>query len=57
MLTKLEAVEGRIEVRFAFFLRKRAPVSGIESMLDYQGTLISETRAGVTPSGPRSACP
>ncbi|MDN3920713.1 GTP cyclohydrolase FolE2 [Roseateles violae] len=48
MLTKLEAVEGRIEVRFSFFIRKRAPVSGIESMLDYQGALISETRAGRT---------
>lgn len=48
MLAKLEAVEGRIEVRFAFFLRKRAPVSGIESLLDYQGALISETRAGKT---------
>ncbi len=48
MLTKLEALDGRIEVRFSFFLRKRAPVSGIESMLDYQGLLISETRAGST---------
>ncbi|WP_310387369.1 GTP cyclohydrolase FolE2 [Roseateles sp.] len=48
MLSKLEAQDGRIEVRFAFFLRKRAPVSGIESMLDYQGALISETRAGQT---------
>jgi GTP cyclohydrolase I len=48
MLTKLEAVEGRIEVRFPFFIKKRAPVSGIESMLDYQGALISETRAGRT---------
>ena len=48
MLGKLEAVEGRIEVRFSFFIRKRAPVSGIESMLDYQGALISETRAGKT---------
>ena|SRR6218665_1123969 len=48
MLTRLEAVEGRIEVRFTFFIRKRAPVSGIESMLDYQGALVSETRGGVT---------
>ncbi|MEJ6001936.1 GTP cyclohydrolase FolE2 [Paucibacter soli] len=48
MLARLEALEGRIEVRFAFFVRKRAPVSGIESMLDYQGALISETRAGKT---------
>jgi GTP cyclohydrolase I len=48
MLSKLEAVDGRIEVQFSFFLRKRAPVSGIESMLDYQGRLISETRQGLT---------
>jgi GTP cyclohydrolase I len=48
MLSKLEAQEGRIEVSFAFFIRKRAPVSGIESMLDYQGKLISETRTGQT---------
>ncbi|MBB4845488.1 GTP cyclohydrolase I [Paucibacter oligotrophus] len=48
MLTKLEALEGRIELRFPFFIRKRAPISGIESLLDYQGTLISETRAGLT---------
>lgn len=48
MLAKLEAVEGRIEVAFSFFIRKRAPVSGIESLLDYQGRLISEARAGQT---------
>ncbi len=48
MLVKLGATEGRIEVRFPFFIKKRAPVTGIESMLDYQGTLISETRAGKT---------
>jgi len=48
MLHKLEAAEGRIEASFAFFLRKRAPVSGLESLLDYQGRWISETRAGDT---------
>ncbi len=48
MLVKLGATEGRIEVRFPFFIKKRAPVTGIESMLDYQGVLISETRAGKT---------
>jgi len=48
MLDKLEAVDGRIEVRFTFFIRKRAPVSGIESLLDYQGAFISETRDGCT---------
>lgn len=48
MLDKLGAGEGRIEAAFSFFLRKRAPVSGLQSLLDYQGRLISETRAGVT---------
>ncbi|MBV8502474.1 MAG: GTP cyclohydrolase I FolE2 [Paucibacter sp.] len=48
MLEKLSAHEGRIEVRFPFFIKKRAPVSGIESLLDYEGALISETRGGKT---------
>ena len=42
------AAEGRIEARFPFFLRKRAPVSGVESLLEYQGRLIGETRMGAT---------
>ena len=48
MLDKLGAAEGRIEAAFSFFLRKRAPVSGVQSLLDYQGRWISETRAGAT---------
>ena len=48
MLDRLHASEGRIEAAFEFFLRKRAPVSGLSSLLDYQGRWISETRAGVT---------
>jgi len=48
MLDKLGAQEGRIEAAFSFFLRKRAPVSGLQSLLDYQGRWIAETRAGVT---------
>jgi len=48
MLDKLGADEGRIEAAFSFFIRKRAPVSGLQSLLDYQGRWISETRAGVT---------
>ncbi len=48
MLERLGAAEGRVQARFAFFLRKRAPVSGVHSMLDYQGRWIAETRAGVT---------
>ncbi|HEY6511837.1 MAG TPA: GTP cyclohydrolase FolE2 [Burkholderiaceae bacterium] len=48
MLERLGANEGRIEARFAFFLRKRAPVSGVQSLLDYQGRWIAETRGGAT---------
>ncbi len=46
MLDKLDAAEGRVEAAFSFFLRKRAPVSGLSSLLDYQGRWIAETRAG-----------
>ena len=48
MLDKLHATEGRIEAAFSFFIRKRAPVSGLQSLLDYQGRWIAETRAGAT---------
>jgi GTP cyclohydrolase IB len=44
MLDKLGATEGRIEAAFSFFLRKRAPVSGLSSLLDYQGRWIAETK-------------
>ena len=48
MLTLLNAAEGRVEAAFSFFLRKRAPVSGVSSLLDYQGRWIAETRTGLT---------
>ncbi len=47
MLEKLHASAGRIEARFPFFLRKRAPVSGVESLLEYQGRWIVEAKDGV----------
>ena len=48
MLERLQADEGRVEAAFSFFLRKRAPVSGVASLLDYRGRWIAETRAGQT---------
>jgi len=48
MLDKLHASEGRIEAEFPYFLRKRAPVSGVESLLEYQGRWIAEGRTGAT---------
>jgi GTP cyclohydrolase I len=44
--------------RLPFFLRKRAPVSGVQSLLDYQARWIAETRRPVSRrSGPRSGVP
>jgi GTP cyclohydrolase I len=34
MLLHLQAGSGRIEMRFPYFIRKRAPVSGVASLLD-----------------------
>jgi GTP cyclohydrolase I len=48
MLGRLGAAEGTVEAAFEFFLRKRAPVSGLASLLDYAGRWIAETRAGRT---------
>ncbi len=48
MLALLGANEGRVEASFSFFLRKRAPVSGVASLLEYQGRLIAEIRGAPT---------
>ena len=48
MLDRLHATEGRIDAQFPFFLRKRAPVTGVQSLLEYQGRWIAEARAGAT---------
>jgi GTP cyclohydrolase I len=56
MLVLLGAEAGRIEASFPFFLRKRAPVSGVESLLEYQGRLIAETR-DEAPTLPAVAAP
>jgi GTP cyclohydrolase FolE2 len=36
MLERLEARSGSIEMRFPYFVRKTAPVSGVRSQLDYE---------------------
>ena len=48
MLVKLETQAGRIEVSFPYFVKKIAPVSGVESLLDYEVTLVGDTRDGAT---------
>ncbi len=56
MLTLLGAQSGRIEASFPFFLRKRAPVSGVESLLEYQGRFIVDARCEA-PTLPAVAAP
>jgi len=47
MVDHLDAEEGRVDMHFPYFMRKSAPVSGVESLLDYQVTLSGEFAAGV----------
>ncbi|MGE0876093.1 MAG: GTP cyclohydrolase FolE2 [Burkholderiales bacterium] len=47
MVDKLEAEEGRIEMRFPYFVDKAAPVSGVRSLMDYDVSFIGEIRDGV----------
>jgi GTP cyclohydrolase I len=46
MLERLEADAGYIEARFPYFVAKRAPASGVESLMDYEVTF----RAAATPA-------
>ena len=48
MAELLEADSGYIEMNFPYFVNKKAPVSGVESLLDYEVSLIGEISAGVT---------
>lgn len=48
MVDMLEADSGNIEMRFPYFVNKKAPISGVESLLDYDVTLIGEINKGVT---------
>src|SRR5499427_267216 len=57
MTARLEADTGRIEMSFPFFVMKRAPVSGVESLMDYRATLIGELRNGHTEMWLRVAVP
>src|ERR1700734_3048137 len=47
MATRLDADAGHIEMSFPYFVTKRAPISGVESLMDYHASLIGEIRDGV----------
>ena len=46
MLSRLDAGSGEIELAFPYFIRKAAPVSTVESLLDYDVRMIIGKRAG-----------
>ncbi len=42
MRTTLDAESGHIEMSFPYFINKTAPISGVQSLLDYDVTLVGE---------------
>jgi len=44
MAERLESDQGHIEMSFPYFVNKKAPISGVESLLDYEVTLIGEIK-------------
>lgn len=47
MLKLLDASEGRIELTFPYFVKKIAPVSKVESLMDYEVSLICDIKDSV----------
>ena len=45
---RLEAHSGHIEMHFPYFVSKKAPVSGVESLMDYAVTFIGERHGETT---------
>ncbi|HEX2494571.1 MAG TPA: GTP cyclohydrolase FolE2 [Steroidobacter sp.] len=46
MTEKLDAESGHIEMEFPYFVMKKAPISGVESLMDYRASLIGELHGG-----------
>jgi GTP cyclohydrolase I len=46
MTEKLDAESGHIEMDFPYFVMKKAPASGVESLMNYEASLIGELHDG-----------
>jgi GTP cyclohydrolase IB len=46
MTQRLDARSGHIEMDFPYFVMKKAPASGVESLMNYQASLIGELHDG-----------
>jgi GTP cyclohydrolase IB len=44
--TRLESASGHIRMQFPYFINKKAPVSGVQSLLDYEVTFTGERKDG-----------
>ena len=50
MLPLLDATEGRVQFTYTHFVKKAAPVSGVESLMDYEVTWMSRGKKNATGS-------
>jgi len=46
MTTRLNSGAGHLEMTFPYFIMKKAPVTGVQSLLDYRATLAAEMKDG-----------
>jgi GTP cyclohydrolase IB len=44
MTKLLDATSGRIELTFPYFINKAAPVSGVQSLMDYEVSIVGEIK-------------
>lgn len=46
MVSRLGAESGHVEMNFPYFIAKKAPVSGVESLIDYDVSFVGEIKDG-----------
>jgi GTP cyclohydrolase IB len=46
MTERLDAESGHIEMNFPYFVMKKAPISGVQSLMDYKASLIGQIKKG-----------
>ena len=57
MVERLEAESGHIEMNFPYFINKTAPVSGVQSLMDYDVTFIGDIGDGEIVTSTRVVVP
>ena len=56
MTEHLHADAGHIEMTFPYFVMKKAPVTGVESLMNYQAAIFGEYREGAPTCGSKWWC-